>query len=141
VLRKSVLENILKSTSKVLMNEVSFLAINDFNNGFSPLLKVQIIDLLMITTDTIWQKTSLQNFKVLSLSADYFNMMLGEWEPLLEIHGNEKTKEKEARCAITAMINTTVSEKNTAVDINGVFCINHSNQMYQNIMHSKKSWA
>ncbi len=88
MLRKSVLENILKSKSKILLNEVSFLAINDFNNGFSPLLKVQIIDLLMVTTDTIWQKTSLQNFKVLSLSADYFNMMLGEWEPLLEIQGN-----------------------------------------------------
>jgi len=64
----------------------------------------------MVTNDTIWQKTSLQSFKVLNLSADYFNMMLGEWEPLLEIHGNEKTQEREARCAIIAIINTTVSE-------------------------------
>jgi len=71
----------------------------------------------MVTNNSIWQKTSLQSYKVLSMSADYFNMMLGEWEPLLEINGNEKTKEREARCAIVAIINTTVSESNTAVDI------------------------
>ena len=117
VARKSVLENILKSTSLIKCNELSFLAINDFDNGFSPVLKVQIIDLNMDTTDTIWQKTSLQEFEVFSLSADYFNMLLGEWEPLLEIHGNDKNKEKDARCAVFAKINTTVSEKNTAVTI------------------------
>ncbi len=128
VARRSVLENIIMSTSLIRCNELSFLAINDFDNGFSPVLKVQIIDLTMDTSDSTWQKTSLQEFEVFTLSADYFNMLLGEWEPLLEIYGNDKTKDKdkynsksakenEPRSALKAIINTTVSEKNTAVTI------------------------
>lgn len=87
---KSVLENILKTQSTINCEEIHFLAINDFNNGFSPVLKLQAEDIHVASFDVPNRKQSGQIYTVDGLKADYFNMILSEWEPLLEVHGYKK---------------------------------------------------
>lgn len=80
--QKSSLNNVLNDVKDVRCELISVLAINDFNSGFTPVLQFEMSQILMNqswvpeTTDTA--------VELPALLVNYYNLELGEWEPLLE---------------------------------------------------------
>lgn len=61
---------------------ISVLAINDLNSGFTPVLQLEMSSILM---NQNWvQENTDTAVELPALLINYYNLELGEWEPLLE---------------------------------------------------------
>ena len=65
-------------------DNVSVLFINDFDKGFTPVLEVEISNLEMSNKADFNDENTEIEVNLPMLTANYFNLELGEWEPLLE---------------------------------------------------------
>lgn len=63
--------------------QISILAINDYNCGFTPVLQLEFSKILM---NQSWKSNNQAETGLVlpEILINYYNIELGEWEPLLE---------------------------------------------------------
>ena len=78
------MEHVREKDSLMRCDHLSILFINDFDKGFTPVLEVEIASLDMINKADSNDENSEIEMSMPLMTANYFNLELGEWEPLLE---------------------------------------------------------
>lgn len=79
----SSMQNILEDIKEMKCEQISILAINDYNCGFTPVLQLEFTNILM---NQSWKKNNQTEMRIVlpEILLNYYNIELGEWEPLLE---------------------------------------------------------
>ena len=107
---------------------ISVLFINDFDKGFTPVLECEIANLKMINSEYYSdEKTEVEMYLPL-LTANYFNLELGEWEPLLE------------QFSLKAEISETVSLKIISATFAKPVYFNLTQECLRNFVFTQQSW-
>ena len=77
------IQNVLEDSKDISCEQISILAINDYNCGFTPVL---MCDLNAIRMTQVWKASKQGSLSLLlpDMLINYYNVELGEWEPLLE---------------------------------------------------------
>lgn len=124
---RSSMQNILNDVKDLYCEQISILAINDFNSGFTPVLQLEMTKLIMNqnwdadgTTDT--------GVELPNMLINYYNLELGEWEPLLE------------RTQVSLQQRVSKTESVVSINFKEPICLNSTEQCLKNLFHTYKSW-
>eukprot|EP00347_Sterkiella_histriomuscorum_P018285 403346093 len=79
---KNCLENIFMQKSTIKSDGIQILFINDYDNAFCPILDIDIPNIQMETEQVC--ESSQTEIKLKKLRANYYNALLGDWEPFIE---------------------------------------------------------
>ena len=78
------MDHIREKETIMSCGNISVLFINDFDKGFTPVLELEISNLEMSNKADFNDENTEVEVQLPMLTANYFNLELGEWEPLLE---------------------------------------------------------
>ena len=78
------MDHIREKETLMSCDNMSVLFINDFDKGFTPVLEFEIASLEMVNKADSNDENAEIEVNLPMFTANYFNLELGEWEPLLE---------------------------------------------------------
>ena len=98
--------------SEMFCARLSFLFINDFNKAFTPVVELEMTGLDVKQSQVKEDDRSEQMISLHKMIGSYFNLELGEWEPMLE------------NLAFSIINNQTLSQKTLVVNFDGPVILN-----------------
>ena len=109
-------------------DNISVLFINDFDKGFTPVVEFEISNLDMSNKADFNDENKEIEVHLPMMTANYFNLELGEWEPLLE------------QLAVTIQVHETISKKLIVANLNKAVYFNVTQECLRNFIFTYQSW-
>ena len=126
---KHCMDNVIRTESEMYCSRFSFLFINDFNQAFTPVVEVQMTGLDMKQNTDKEDDRSEQHMSILQMTGSYFNLELGEWEPLIE------------HLALSVIVNNTLTQNTMIVNFDGPVHLNVTQACLRNISFTMEAWS
>ena len=125
---KHCMDNIIKTESEMYCSRFSFLFINDFNQAFTPVVEVQMTGLDLKQRNDQEDDHTEQNMSIIQMTGSYFNLELGEWEPLIE------------HLAFKVFVNNTLTQNTMIVNFDEPVRFNFTQACMRNISYTMEAW-
>ena len=116
------MENLRKSEVEALVDNFQILFINDFESNYTPVIDFELAAIIYQNSNDLADKRSQTEFKMPMITANYFNVEVGSWEPLLE------------QMTVFVDMNETVSLKTVQVNFPRPISVNITQQCLANFI-------
>ena len=125
---KHCMDNVIRTESEMFCQRFAFIFINDFNQAFTPVAEFEITYLDVKQEVVQEDDSSRQNIELQKMVANYFNLELGEWEPLIE------------NLALNADVNQTLTTKIVTVNFVDSVVLNVTQACLRNFAYTYEAW-